>query len=1718
MNITHKPNLKSVIKDIKSRPLRFINDYFKSLINKVVRDFFPNLNSEDLDILQTLTFYTVELISNKYGFKNTEIYYEQWTQNNYRDIKGTILLLLPFIDDKQEGYLLKKMQDLNQLLYAFPNKKSIPKNISELVREDILSSHFEYGNMGIGLMPNANSSDTILDLFYQNEKLIYLIIYHNFMGLIQTLEMMNGKSYVNWINIVPLNLQNYVESDIFKSTNVPNDLATLKLRIEQSFNLTNYNGLSYGDFYNVLRIKYYEEAKKIKWLFFPYEFGSSKIYLINGLNQMLNLSKLINEPNILWDLLEPFEQIYFINKLKDLYNGLQSGNSKTGNLDVDFEIVKYLIIYFYNNYKSANLLDPIFGKFKLGSEFEVSETVVEDFDKKDLDKMKKIEQSDILTALKIISEQNPSDLWNYLYDVLDQLKNSPYGKFLLIESKKNPDKYKLNNKYYYEPFNNLVKKTPEYSQNVKDKLNLKNIYNIAKAISHSNPKDWILLDRHYISLSSEQKIDFFSKITLIKKPDEWINLQSNLKKQYIGINYDYTSVINQMINAFSNIYKVLVFEELAVSGLLSKFEPNLKITNKLYLPKDFGPRKDRLKELFAENFKKNSKEWLDSYYYLTNKKYSKLEKMRLDKKVFIPNDKYDEVSYFEAISKDQEWSVFYAMDWICQISFFQHYIFHQVMYVTGATGQGKSTQIPKLLLYALKAIDYKSDGKVVCTQPRQIPTVNNATRIAEELGVPIEKVSNNSPYKIRTSNYYVQYKHKTGSHTNSNNKHSYLRIVTDGTLFQELKFNLTLLNKRKTDTLDQFVNKNSWDIVIVDEAHEHNVNMDLIISLTKQACFYNNRIRLIIVSATMDDDEPTYRRYFYDLNEKLMFPIKNFVYNPFDKTTHVFEPMLMDRRYHISPPGETTQYRVDEYYLDNDPLVYTTNGRIDEKNSSYLAQELGYKRIIEICSKTSTGEILFFANGQGEIIKAVEELNKIMPPGNIALPYFSEMNDTYKDIIAKINIKISQIKNKRENIHKEWGPNFIIDSSVPTGIYKRAVIVATNVAEASVTIPGLTYVVDNGYSKVVSFLPELDLSSLIVEKISEASRLQRKGRVGRIGDGTVYYLYKRDARRTIKPKYAITQQQMATVLLDILGEKTISDINFDDYLNYGKLIVSDKINPYLPNLLELPIETDLELQNTYTVKSGLYQIYQQNYKINMPQDQKNILFILNIIDGKINTKVSNEFMAFDTGQLFDNILDASGNFLLIHYFEKLIQRNVLNQIIMHNNKKQQTIDLINFRFILTYLQNKNLIINLDRRTYNDLIDYSNIKNIRGVKSELGTKALYLSTQFDMSITDAITLISAAGFNCIEEVYELFLLLKQFEPKYDLSKIANIPIISWEQFKTLYPDTKSDLLFLFEIIQKLKKQFNNLLAFNVNKSSTQVMIQTKMDELLTEFKSLSKTYNEPPTTFDGKIWNKLINLKNKNAMNEYVKALLTDSSIQNIIINDIKRHEKDIELWAYNNYLNPVMILKFLTKLGEFGLTKNNIIEYEPIKWAKEMTSSFTKQLNTYTIDEKIIRSFIFGNPSNFTIESKDDEYITLINLLPYEFTLGKNVKSRLTSPETLSNLSKHLIFYYKYDADNYEKDGTVNLKFLNKIDASWLIPASPNLINPFRMNEIKLFYYGENDKKLEIYSSHNYKMLIREIINSWGTNILIWASKETPLLYLYYQNIYKDLSRFINQM
>lgn len=1659
-------NYTPLLNNIEKIPLQFVNKMAKpqfiSIISNVVKNLFPNLDKNDINILVILTTYIIDLISMKYGFDNNIMYTRQWEQNNYRDIKGVILLLLPYIDDKENSYLFNKITDLNQLLYAY-KEQHIPEYIKTLERETILSTHFEFGPMGIGMI-NGNK-DTLLDLYENNEKTIYKVIFHNLLGLLQTLEIMNGKYYINWINIVPLNRNNYKDSQLYKKTIERLELInTIPIENILNTNLTSYYGLWFGDLYNVMRTKLYEEVKPIKWLIFPYtDKDNNNIYLIQGLNKIFKLDKILENDSDIMELKKNLE--IKVENLSEIY----------------IEILKYFLINLVNNYKGTYDND-VFTNFKLEPELD-DDNKDDDYTKDNIKRIRIITYENIKDCYNYIVTYHMEYIINYLKDTLTIFKRTLYGKYIIV--------------------NNII---TDYFNYKDSQLNLKNIYNVAKSLSHITiNNEWTLLDRNYISLNSESKQLFFNRI-YNKVPNDWILLDGNIKRQYkySGIKPNTNVVVATILEEFRKYYVDIVFEELITRGILNRFEPYLEITDKSILPSDFGPRKAMIKKLLEKKFKDptNKKNYNDSYYYLTGDKFSDLKKIKMERKIPFAGDKYEEMTYFELIAKEMEWPTFYAMDHISQISFFQHYIYHQVLYVTGATGQGKSTQVPKLLLYALHAIDYKSNGKVICTQPRVTPTTGNATRIAEEMGVPIEEASNNSNIKIKTENNMIQFKHMKESYTVDND--SFLRIVTDGTLLEELIKNPTL----KKSINNMITNTNIYDIVIVDEAHEHNINMDLIIALTKQACYFNNMVRLIIVSATMDDDEPIYRRYFKDINDKLLFPIK-FPIN-FNDKLYLPDPIYMDRRYHISPPGETTQYRVDEIYLEAD--IKQKNN----KESALVAMDKGYDAIIDICNKSISGEILFFANGMAEILKAVEHLNKVLPDGNIALPFFSELNENYKDIITKIDNKISTIKTKRSNVHTEWGSNFIEDNSVPSGIYKRAIIIATNVAEASITINSLKYVVDNGYAKVNKFKPTIGITVLEVEEISEASRVQRKGRVGRVGDGIVYYMYPKYGRKNVKPKYKITQEDISPIVLKLMCKKKLDEKDIDDSTNLQRLIISKTINPNLFSFNNIN-SSDIS-KNNYTKKSGLFDLYKKNYMINniglSPIYYNNIINVL-----------PDEYFVFNSGQLIYNILDNKGHFYLIHPFESIIKRNIMNEVIISNEKKSDEIRGYNYIYILSYLFDKNLLIDMNaEKLFNysyDILNYP--RNF--VITELTEKYQSLSSEFSTTIPETITLISASAMGCFNEVRRLMIFMKLISPPNSLTSIMRQDM-KWKDFKQIYgsSEIKSDIIFIHNIISSIHKQFDNLLLFNVMKPEFNNRLQQKLDIEIERFEKLYKKQKEPSVDFDGTLWNKLLQLKkNKKIKEEGLETFRSSNITMSIVMADLRSKYDIIISWCNNNYLNSDVIIQYLNNFAKYYLNKNINENNDEILWAQQLSSNFNKYLTTGTIEEKLIRSFLYGNPCQYTYSiNNNNKFVTYLNrsLHPVKFAAPfyENQGS-----ETLTTLSNELTFYYAFNEVedlNLVKDintpNTLNVMILSQIQTEWLIPALPLFMNPLCTPDIVLTTAFENDMMTINYSnSSGIDRFKREIINIWDRNYTIWDYDDTPLLQYFYKKINKTISKYM---
>ena len=1135
--------IKELNKD-KFTNLKIITENLNSVIKKQVTFLFPNLNFEDTELLVDLSYFLIGIISEKFYFKNSIEYKKHWIQNNFRNIKCIIIKILPFIDDKNNFLLYKKVKDLNHILFYSDLKKIPKKELDVLTQKESIEKYFPICNFSLGLLNNDN--EEILELYNEKGvKLIYDIIHHNFIALLESIKISCNKMYVNWINVIPIHFETLEKSDVYKNTiderrgykNISNinDPDTY-LSFENE-----YNGLYIGDFFNVYRRGYFENIKSIKWLIFnkiPKDKKQIKDlpegeYFIQTLEKNLDISNYLYCDK--YDDLPEDLKYKFDYKLKAF---VKNSDSRFEIL----EVIKSILMFLINNYTYTFIIKKeIVSKYSLKQLQKYSTEIKDDdYNKNLINKIKKMKTSEIINDFNSIGTKH---IYNFIIESISKFRQTIYSTFLFT------DDNKIKTDYFYiklEKFNSKKK------EEITTDLNLKNLYNISKTLSFfsDNNDTWESLRESFSSLALGEKTNFFQKFT--DESLSWLDIRKNLQNQLQENNFNQSILFQRIIESWNKHKVDFIFYYFIRNGLLTKFEPNLSLTDDLLLPTN---NKTKMKKI-TEGIKRMVKEQNlgESYYYLTNEKYKNMEK-------YYEKDKetLQYKNFIDKIMKDYVWITFYAMDWITQINFFHSYINHQILFVTGSTGTGKSTQVPKLLLYSLKAIDFKDNGKISCTQPRIPPTVGNAERISYELGVPIKSLDVDSDLNLPTSNYFVEYKTSEQSHV-SINKGLQLKITTDGTLFEEIVQN-PVMKKKLFDKKEEnyiFSLENIYDIIIVDEAHEHGKNMDLILTLGRNSCYYNNSLKFVIISATMDDDEPTYRTYFKSINDNFQFPIKfPLVKHPFLNIRNFLpQTIFMERRFHISKPGETTQFKITEedrsFNISNIDKPW-----IEIQNHSYAI-------VKEILERHQNGNILLFLTGEKEIKMAVQELNRIIPKDSVALPYFSKMNEKYKEIISKIDVNLPKIKNQKNKIYQEWGDIFFEGNS--SNYFTRAVIIATNVAEASITIPNLKFVVDNGYSKQSSFNYIRQESILEEKMISNTSRDQRKGRVGRISDGTVYYLYDKSKPNNIKTRYNISYEDFTNEFIKLFDnvESTEKKNYYNEYFfhraidnNFSKFINTD---------------------------------------------------------------------------------------------------------------------------------------------------------------------------------------------------------------------------------------------------------------------------------------------------------------------------------------------------------------------------------------------------------------------------------------------------------------------------------------------------------------------------------------------------------------------------------
>ncbi|MBA42897.1 MAG: hypothetical protein CMF62_02670 [Magnetococcales bacterium] len=1299
---------------------KLYEEFFYNELKILLDREFPILNTTERDLLFDYLKDIIFFIIIRFSIltSNIPIFFNQLRLNNYRDVIGILNLLLPYIDDPH-GDAKKQIKNLNDI---YVSKKS--------------NGEYKFSNIQFGRI-NRNTKEEIrfnrkhLEDSYKLLKL--------------TINSVSHKLFVNWINIIPYSIDTYKNTSLYTFTKYfidNNKISDFNPNVKEYI----YGGLSIETIYDTISNDLYENIKDIKWLIFEINIEKENkirqvpfIVILNSIFKLDNLEQSYDELEI--DKQRELNELW-MDLIKRSKTSLGIPSLKLKNSDL-VRVLKSIIIFFNRFYKNINQIEDYIDLDDDDDDNNDDELEEESIGKFDINS----------GALAKTLESLPTfeHIYNFIRDSVDEFKSTWYYH-KLVKNEKIP---------------NLNEFNPQIINNKIITVTLKNIYNYSKSIVNDiiDNGSTTFLERQPKFYRSLNKIDrefIIEKITIgntkTKEVDD--NFLGNKAMSFFNIsryarNLGYvtkpelTDYHGKLIRVIKDNIVDIVCESLIYRGVLNEFIPNSDILR----PEKNKSIKQKLNEKYFKNPQIIQSQFANSYYFLSGKKYI--------------DTITDGQSYFDIMKNDrQSWFTTYAMDWISQIGFFHHYYNNRMIMVTGSTGVGKSTQIPKLLLYGLKMVDYKNIGKVIVTMPRKPPTENGAIRVSSELGLPIRN-TNDEP----TNNYSVQFKHQSKNHISKTDKLS-VKFVTDGTLLQELK-NPLLKRLRR----GKFSNKNIYDVVVVDEAHEHNTNMDLILTLMRYTSYYNNDIKLVIVSATMEEDEPTYRRYYRDIDDNRMFPLNHLI------KEENLNRINIDRRLHISPPGQSTRFRIDEKYVHDAKVIDI---------------------IKEIINTTYEGDILLFEPGQREIKERVEEINRIIPRSDvIALPYYGSMIDEKRNFIESLSkeSKFDLRLNKRIPYDAADGED---EKFVPSGTYKRVIIVGTNVAEASLTLGTLKFVVETGSQKVSKYDYRSGSSKIELQSISESSRMQRRGRVGRVSDGMVYYMYKEGDMAKNKTAYNISLDNITDVLFSL----------FKNELDEEELITTDPNNPKnkirkgnLRKLFKNGI--DRMIRDQYFINDEYYD-YFGNEQINSPPDY------------------------YKTGYDYKTLTDENGEFYIIHPNELCFDRNIFGEII--NKEECKSDKMISF---WKNMQDSLLVI---RTLDNNMM-----------KTKYGIKLSILLGSIMKNFTLSINLATSIIFSKINGIYDMMLLfIAGITTNVNINTYASTYLTSKGQFRTKLDklqevyNTTSDFMTIVKIgellLRYLKIKTKNKLGIEVVDEHSKDISKYAQQNYLNDINSISLLKN------------------------------------------------------------------------------------------------------------------------------------------------------------------------------------------------------------------------------------------------------------------------------------
>jgi len=429
---------------------------------------------------------------------------------------------------------------------------------------------------------------------------------------------------------------------------------------------------------------------------------------------------------------------------------------------------------------------------------------------------------------------------------------------------------------------------------------------------------------------------------------------------------------------------------------------------------------------------------------------------------------------------------------------------NQYSIIIGATGSGKTTQVPQIIFEEAVSKNRGSSCNVICTQPRRIAATSVAQRVAVERNEPLKKTVG---YQVRFDNSLPQ------------NPYG-ISYCTTGILLEKLKYN-------PEETLD------TASHIIIDEVHERDLNVDFLMIVLKRAIRLRQAEsrsvpKVVLMSATLDPE--LFAKYFQQSDDVgstqpcptlqvpgRTFPVKelylgSIMHELLGKYGSEMRRLLAEDTHSNDYLEAETIFSKDQqdHEVDSEketmidwkrqrtPSVFSADDTISaraEKEEALVPVSLVAATVAHITKDTADGAVLVFLPGLEEILKVQTLLLERRPLG-------ADFSNPSKFQICLLHSTVPA--DQQAQIFKPSAPGC------------RTIILSTNIAETSVTVPDVKYIVDTGKLREKRYDQVRRITRLQCVWESMSNSKQRAGRAGRVQDGFYYALFSKERSRALR--------------------------------------------------------------------------------------------------------------------------------------------------------------------------------------------------------------------------------------------------------------------------------------------------------------------------------------------------------------------------------------------------------------------------------------------------------------------------------------------------------------------------------------------------------------------------------------------------------------------------